>query len=188
MPQTDFILNLEEQRKLIEFILGQDVDFIPSINYESRRFDKLNSLYDIEAIIRSNTLTSTFFLPLQKDSPYTIEFGSFKKNDEILYYIAPRQGIPCMDFLPCYHKFDCQPPLYISGFIAYYKSYFQGERGIEVPVTTEVIDLYKRTVKFLRTICISAKTKNIKRQYWIGHNALQDIKSGTSINVDNLEL
>ena len=73
-----------------------------------------------------------------------------------------------------------------SGFIAYYKSYIVEELGKEVPVCAELKEKYRATTAYLRK-----KTTRFKagsRDYWIGGEAEDFLKTGGMTSVENFEM
>ena len=109
MAETDFILSPDEQLALMEFLLAQDVEFVPSLDYASKEFWVLGSSAELLALIRKRKLTGLVFLPKRDSRPYKFELRHVVKNDRDIYYISARLGTPCMDFSPCIHRLDSKP-------------------------------------------------------------------------------
>lgn len=177
MAEFDFILNSEDQRRLVEFVVNCEVEFVPALGYSKPAYDILTSVDDIIDLTFSRKLRGPFFILSKDFSKYPLKMGSFEKEGKNIYFIYQRHGGPYLDFSPSFQRMYLDPPILTAGSIGYYPKYWIDDLRREVKTPNELKKLYLKITSFIKSICVKASTEKIKRIYWIGINTLNELQN-----------
>ena len=190
MPEVDFILAPDEQMGLIEYLLNRGLKFVPDIHYDEPAYATLDSMQEILRYAEPPTGTRLFFVLSPTFSPHPLgmrALPSAPQRPNQCFYVVQRRGGPYLDLLVSVLR-HVPAPLLVSGFSAFYPSYWIGSPEVEVPAPSELKALHKSVLAWLRDHGRCVVTANARRRYWMGAAAEDAISHGVRCNVQNLLL
>lgn len=192
MAEIEFLLNENEQLKLLKYLESIEALFVPCIGYSKPKCQYLCDANEAVSMWRSANLTAgvgPIFLLWGGISTYELQYDKITKNNEkILYYPAQGDGGPYIDYEPCNAVIDNKGTIIVSGSVGYRMKYWIEELDDNIAVSEEIKEKYKEISKFIRSICQRLSVKNFKRYYWVGNETLKLLKQGSIHNSLNLEL
>ena len=186
MAQLDFLLSGREQERLVRFLVGRGVGFVPSLDYGEPTYEVLTSSDEVLPMASSGRMTGPLFVVSSEFTSEPLGMDLVEKGGRVVHFVVPRVGGPSLDFLPVQNLEDKDPPLLISGFVAHYPTYWLGRGLDEVAAPAGLRRLYRATARFLRSMCIPADTQVAKRRYWVGPDARAALLSGWASNAAGL--
>jgi hypothetical protein len=186
MPEIDFILSPNEQRRLVKVLLDEDLVFVPSLRYTSARYAELRRAEEICDVANSLEMEGPFFLISPDFSEHRLEMVPLEWQGERRFFLRQRHGGPYMDLLPSRMRHHVTPPILTSGFCATYRTYWVGMPPAEVAAPPGVSNLMKFVAAWLRKSCRSLTARKTKRRYWVGPEALSCLRAGTTCSVQGL--
>ena len=189
MPEVDFILAPEEQKRLIEHLLGEGLLFVPDVRYSEPKYVTLDKIEYIREYEEPSKGARLFFVLSPTFSQHSLEMHAIasEENREPCFCVLQRHGGPYLDLLLSSLK-SRPAPLLVSGFSAYYSSYWIGAPGTEIPVPNELKALHKSILAWLRDHGRCVATARAGRRYWVGLAAEDMLLHGVRSNVESLRL
>jgi len=189
MPEVDFILAPEEQMHLLEYLLSQGLLFVPDLRYTEPQYVILDQLEEIRKYTEGAVKERLFFVLSSTYTQHSLEMREVVSiHDQThFYYVAQRHGGPYLDLLLS-TKQEGLTPLLVSGFSAYYRSYWSGTSRMEIPAPNELKLLHKSILAWLGNHGRCVITGKVRRRYWVGRGAEDMLLRGVKSNVNGLHL
>jgi hypothetical protein len=172
MAEIDFFLDKHEEQIFLTQVFEEGFTLIPEISdYEGPIPKEINNLlgyYQFTKIAR------LFFL---KHPAYSVYPVVMKKYDARLnkngHYIMPRYGGPFIDYLSSREIIANHSIM--SGFLAYYPTYWNPTSNAFTPIPNEVKRRYYKLCNIIKNM---SEVYSNKRKYYIGRVALNYAKQG----------
>ncbi len=123
MPETEFYMNEEDERKIIDFLLSSQSWMVPLLRYKSPVYSVIR---DIASYLEARHKKRHFFV-LHDDwftSPLEMHEFTWDVDGKKYHHLTPREGGPTIDILFSNRIERQGVSLLTSGSIAYYSWYW----------------------------------------------------------------
>lgn len=177
MPQLDFFLTQDDELEVVDWILSRSAWLIPDRDFATSSCEEVRAR---DAFLRIKGKARLFFI--LHDSYYRIplelrRYGSGPKQGE--YFIVQRSGGPALSFL-CLPPFVRDGEQYLPpGMIAYYKTYWNPDRGLNESTPPELVVFYDQLSRVIRQN--GQPVRMGPRTLWVGKHARAERAAGMKL-------
>ena len=175
MAITNYYFSENEYLNLLKYILSKNCYFVSNIQRDSPDFIIINSyecLLEYWNWLKHNALPGSPGLYILNDCyvKYPLLQTSIIKGDKKVYFIDERFGGPSIDI--------CYFPLVGSAYLHHYPYYYyEHVEYYKVPISFELIEIFKDISKYIREHSIRIKYYN--RIYYCGLEYIKMVHSAS---------
>lgn len=173
MADAYFYINDREREQLFHFLNGINVYLVPDKRYPNSNFEVVQNRDDFFKIIQNETVG--FFALSDRFSTYSLYLkrNEYIKNEDA-YFVMQRYGGPYFD-IRLYRGFaDDSPIKYKCTWLSHYSRFIKlQEEYEEFKVTEDLLESFKKTVKFLKSKC--QKIKINEKYYWVSKEVSKEL-------------
>jgi len=176
MAAFNFILDNEDQIRLINFLLEDGAVLVPDLFYKKKRYQVIKNAQEQIDLERNLKTKGPTFVSWNCYDQYPYIFHSIKRDEGLRYSLTSKSGGPYIELLLCGENKKEYGYLLTTGFVAHYSCYWIDELDENIPMCQPLKEKYKEVVKFIKKG--SKKLKAGRRVYWVGEKAFKGLVSG----------